>query len=366
MPDIRIVDSLRAVDRTQWAALSGQGLEGYDYLRAVEEAGLPGFAWRYVLASHGGRLTAAAPAFLTDYALETTLVGAGKAAMDAVRKVFPRAFKLRLACIGSPCTGSPGLGFSPSVAPAERPRLLADMLAAFEREARTARCGLLALKDVPAPEQALWDAAARPLGYRPMASLPIAALPIDFPDLDAYLARLSYTARKDMRRKLRVMPRLRIEIRVEVGDVADRLLAFYEATRARADMAFEELTAAYFTGVPRAMPQRAFWVLYFEGEALVGANLLLQDETTLVDKYILTDPIRGRALNLYFVSWFTNVRLCLERGLKRYQPGQAAYDNKLRLGCELTRTSIFFRHRNPVVNGVMQLFSPLFAADPVK
>ncbi|HEX2815911.1 MAG TPA: peptidogalycan biosysnthesis protein [Phenylobacterium sp.] len=366
MPDIAIVDSLRAVDRAQWQALSGQGLEGYDYLLAVEDAGLPGFAWRYVLASQDGRLVAAAPAFLTDYALETTLVGAGKRALDAVREVFPRAFKLRLACIGSPCTGSPGLGFSQSVAAAERATLLADMLAAFEGEARAVRCGLLALKDVAEPEQALWDAAARPLGYRPMASLPIAVLPIDFADLDAYLAGLSYTARKDMRRKLRVQPRLRIEIRTQVDDVADRLLAFYEATRARADMAFEELTEAYFTGVPRAMPERAFWVLYFEGEALVGANLLLQDETTLVDKYILTDPVRGRALNLYFVSWFTNVRLCLERGLKRYQPGQAAYENKLRLGCRLTRTSIYFRHRNAVVNGVMQLFSPLFAADTAK
>lgn len=363
MPDIAIVDSLRAVDRAQWDALSDQGLEGYDYLCAVEAAGLPGFAWRYLLASQDGRLVAAAPAFLTDYALETTLVGPGKRAIEAVRKVFPRAFKLRLACVGSPCTGSPGLGFSPAIPPAERADLLARMLAAFEAEARGARCGLMALKDVAQPDRDLWDAAARPRGYRPMASLPIAVLPIDFPDIDAYLARLSYAARKDMRRKLRVAPRLRIEICTEVGDLADQLLGFYAAARARADMAFEELTAAYFTGVPRAMPGRAFWVLYFEGEALVGANLLLQDETTLVDKYILTDPARGRALNLYFVSWFTNVRLCLERGLTRYQPGQAAYENKLRLGCRLTRTAIYFRHRNGLVNGVMQLFSPLFAAD---
>jgi hypothetical protein len=271
--------------------------------------------------------------------------------------------KLRLASLGSPCTGSPGLGFASQVTAADWPGLLSAMLGAFEREARANRCGLLALKDVAAPDQALWDAAARPLGYRPMASLPVASLPIDFPDLDAYLASLTYATRKDMRRKLRAGSSLRIELRETVDDVADRLLGFYEATRARADMAFEELTAAYFTGVPRAMPGRAFWVLYFEGEALVGGNLLLQDGATLVDKYILTDPVRGRALNLYFVSWFNNVRLCLERRLTRYQPGQAAYENKLRLGCRLTRTAIYFRHRNGLVNAVMQLFSPLFAAD---
>ena len=360
----RVEASLRAVDRARWEALERPDpLEGYDYLLAVEDAGLPGFAWRYVLVEDAGELVAAAPVFLTDYALETTLVGPAKALLEGVRRAWPRAFKLRLAGLGSPCTGSPGLGLSPKLGAAERPAVLARLIAAFEAEARANRCGLFALKDVAEPEQALFKAAARPKGYRPMASLPIAALPIDFPDLDAYFAGLSYTARKDMRRKLRVLPKLRIEIRENVADVAERLLAFYAATRARADMAFEELTAAYFAGVPRAMPGRAFWVLYWEGETLVGGNLLLQDEATLLDKYILMDAERGRALNLYFVSWFTNVRLCLERGVKLYQPGQAAYENKLRLGCRLTRTAIWFRHRNPLVNGVMQLFSPLFAAD---
>jgi len=91
---------------------------------------------------------------------------------------------------------------------------------------------------------------------------------------------------------------------------------------------------------------------------------LLQGEGVLLDKYFLMDAARGRPLNLYFLSWFTNVRLCLERGLTRYQSGQAAYHNKLRLGSRLTRTSIYFRHRNPVFNAVMQRFAPLFAADP--
>jgi len=360
----RVETSLRAIDRAAWEALERPDpLESYDYLLAVEEAGLPGFAWRYVLVEEGGEVLAAAPVFLTDYALETTLTGPGKSLLAGVRRLFPRAFKLRLAGMGSPCTGSPGLGLSPKLSAAERPAALARLIEAFEAEARARVCGLFALKDVEEPRRALFDAAARPAGYRPMASLPIASLTIDFPDLDAYFARLSYTARKDMRRKLRVLPKLRIEIRDDVADVADQLLAFYAATRERADMAFEELTAAYFEGVPKAMPGRAFWVLYWDGETLVGGNLLLQDASTLVDRYILMDAERGRAVNLYFVSWFTNVRLCLERGLKLYQPGQAAYENKLRLGCRLTRTSIWFRHRNPLVNAVMQLFAPLFAAD---
>ena len=364
MPEAWVAESLADVDRAAWDGLFPGVPERYDYLLAVERAGLPDFQWRYVMVREGETLLAAAPAFLTEYALETTLTGAPRRILEGARRLVPGALTLRLACIGSPCTTTAGLGFAPHVRDDERPGLLRLLLEAFEREAARARCGLYASKDVTAPDRPLWDAATRPLGYRPMASLPIADLDIDFASMDAYFARLTYSARKDMRRKLRALDALRVEIRSNVDDVADRLMVFYEQTRARADMSFEHLTADYFRGVTRQMGERAFYVLYFKGEELLAANLLLQDGGVLLDKYFLMDAERGRPMNLYFLSWFTNVRLCLERGLGCYRSGQAAYENKLRLGSRLTRTSIYFRHRNPAVNGVMRLFAPLFAADP--
>jgi uncharacterized protein len=276
----------------------------------------------------------------------------------------PGALTVRLACIGSPCITTVGVRFSGELGETGRAAALRELLAAFEQAASGERCGLLALKDVTEDCRRLWDEAAGARGYRPMPSLPIARLAIDFASLDEYLGRLSAGTRKDMRRKLRARSRVRIEVRETVDDVAERLMALYAQTRARAEMSFEHLTAAYFTGVPRRMGERAFYVLYYQGDDLLAANLLLQEGMTLVDKYFLMDAERGRPLNLYFLSWFTNVELCLERGLTCYQSGQAAYENKLRLGSRLTRTSIYFRHRNIVVNGAMQLIAPLFAADP--
>ncbi|HEY2750939.1 peptidogalycan biosysnthesis protein [Phenylobacterium sp.] len=360
----QVVDSLAGQDRASWDALFPDVLEGYDYLTAVERAALPGFRWRYILVSEGDLLVAAAPAFHTDYGLETTLVGAPRRVIESVRRAVPNALTLRLACIGSPCTVTASLGIAARVAEPDRPQLLRVLLEAFEQDAMQARCGLFASKDVIAADRPLWDAAAGPLGYRPIASLPIADLDIDFASLEEYLGRLSAGTRKDMRRKLRALPRVRIEFRTEIDDVLDRVMALYAETRARADMSFENLTADYFRGVTRQMGAGAFYVLYFQDDDLLAANLLLQDDAVLLDKYFLMDAERGRSLNLYFLSWFTNVRLCLERGLERYESGQAAYRNKLRLGSRLTRTSIYFRHRNAVVNGAMQLFAPLFAADP--
>lgn len=364
MPDVRVIESLTDVGAPAWDRLFPGNPEDHAYLTAVEAAGLEGFRWRYVLLEDGGRLLAAAPAFLTEYPLETTLAGPARRVADGLRRVAPDALTLRLACLGSPCTEATTLGFAPEIARADRPGLLREMLTAFERHAAQARCRLLGVKDVPDGDRALWDAAAA--DYRAIAGLPSARLDIDFATLDDYLGRLSVGTRKDMRRKMRAAGQVRIEMRTDIDEVLERAMALYDQTRARAEMALEELTPAYFSGVLRRMPGRAFCTLYWQGDDLLAVNLLLQDDGVLLDKFFCMDAERGRPLNLYFLSWITNVRLCLERGLTVYQAGQAGYETKLRLGCRVTRTSNYFRHRNALVNGGLRLVAPLFAADQVQ
>jgi predicted N-acyltransferase len=194
--------------------------------------------------------------------------------------------------------------------------------------------------------------------------MPSAELTIDFADLDGYLARLSHATRRDMRRKLKSLAELRIEVVHDLAGLEPRIAELYRQTRARSDLQFEDLTAAYFTGVLARMGERALCVLYWAGDDLVGFNLLLQDGTTLLDKFFCMETERGPGLNLYFVSWFTNVRLCLERGLGRYQSGQAGYETKLRLGSRLVGADMYFHHRRPLVNRALQWAAPLLADDP--
>jgi uncharacterized protein len=50
MPEARVVRSIAEIGREAWDACFPGGLEGYDYLAAVEAAGLSGFDWRYAVA----------------------------------------------------------------------------------------------------------------------------------------------------------------------------------------------------------------------------------------------------------------------------------------------------------------------------
>jgi predicted N-acyltransferase len=360
-PSIRVVDAIGQIDRDAWNALFPGEPEDHDYLAAVEAAGLEGFGWRYIVAEIDARLLAAAPVFITRYALETTLEkGAGRAVVGVLGRVLPGLTTLRLACLGSPCTETAQIGWAAGLSPDQRDVLTRRMLAALDEMARVERCGLVAVKDAPATTAVACATALEPAGYHAVPGLPTAELAIDFDSVETYLGRLSPGTRKDMRRKLRAFDQVRVEVRRDLFGLEDQVMALYAGTRARGDLQFETLTAAYFTGVLRRMGERALCVLYFVGDELLAANLLLIGGGVLLDKFFCMSA-EGRRHNLYFLSWFTNLGLCLERGLGRYQSGQAAYENKLRLGSRLLPTTLHFRHRNPATNQVLRWISPLLA-----
>ncbi|MBB3456801.1 hypothetical protein FHT86_005112 [Rhizobium sp. BK313] len=356
--------SIRAVGRDAWNACFHDQVEDYDCLLAIEEAGIGGFEWRYITIVEDGRVSAVMPAFLCLYALDTTLEdGLLRKAVRRVRQRFPGFLTLRLACLGSPCTETGTVGFHPDVPPERREVLFAELLSYFEQLAATEDCALMGLKDIPQPVAAALDGPLSARRYAMIGGLPTAWLDIDFKSIDEYLARLSSGTRKDMRRKLKSFAQVRVEIRTDFGDFLPEVMALYHDTRNRSEWQFEELTIDYFEGILSHMRGRSFCAFYFVEDRLLAANLIVHDGRVAIDKFFCMDGEEGRPYNLYFLSWFTNLRYCLEHGIGRYQSGQAYYENKVRLGSKLTANAMFFRHRNPVLQKILRLVSPLFSTD---
>ncbi len=363
MPDIIILQTLRDVSSISWNECYLGEAENYDYLMAIEEAGIKGFSWAYVTAWDRGVLIAAMPAFLTDYALDTTLQGAGKKITSTIAAVFPNMLKIKMACLGSPCTEAGIAGFHPRVNAAEKPMILKAMAVEFERYASVQGCKLVSIKDIPEPMQPMWRQAVQALKCASLPGLPTAYLDIDFACMDEYMARLSSSTRKDMRRKMKVAEAVEIQTATSLGDILPQVMALYHDTRNRSDWQFEELTEDYFRGVLANMTGQSFCTLYYVHGELLAANLLVQDEHTLIDKFFCMNGEAGRKYNLYFLSWFTNIRFCLEHGITRYQSGQAYYENKLRMGSKLTRNQMYFKHRNALAQGILKLAAPVLSAD---
>ncbi|AYG67744.1 MULTISPECIES: GNAT family N-acetyltransferase [unclassified Rhizobium] len=356
--------SIRAIGRDAWNACFQGQVEDYDCLLAIEEAGLEGFEWRYITIVEDGRVSAAMPAFLCLYALDTTLEeGFLRRSVRKIQRYFPNFLKLRLACLGSPCTETGAIGFHPDISGERRGALLAEMLSFFEQVAATEHCALIGLKDIPEPTSAEFGALFATRGYASIGGLPTAWLDIDFKTIDEYLGRLSSGTRKDMRRKMKSFEQVRVEIRTDFGEFLPEVMALYHDTRNRSEWQFEELTPDYFQGILSGMSGRSFCAFYFVEDRLMAANLIVHDERIAIDKFFCMDGEKGRPYNLYFLSWFTNLRYCLDNGLSRYQSGQAYYENKVRLGSKLTANAMYFRHRNPFLQRLLRLVSPMFSSD---
>ncbi|MVV52169.1 GNAT family N-acetyltransferase [Pseudomonas sp. PB120] len=353
--------TIEAIDRDAWNDCFPDELENWDYYRAVERAGVAGFQWRYLALYEGELLKAAVVAFTTAYSLDTTVQGLGKRISQRLRHWWPNLLDVRLYALGSPVAEQCHVGTASHLPADQRPALLEQLLTLARNDADQAGIGLLAVKDA-SHRDPQWMQACHDAGLQSMPGLPGAELPISFGSVDAYLGSLGKSTRKDLRRTLRGQG-LRIEWRRSVDDLLPRMMELYQATLTRSDLTFERLPPGYFRQVLEHLDQRAACVLYWLGDELVAFNLVLLDETRLVDKFFAHDLAQTREHNLYVRSWLANVDYCIEQGIGLYACGQAGYASKLRLGCSFIGNTVFFGHRNRLLDGLLRLLKLFIRPD---
>jgi predicted N-acyltransferase len=282
---------------------------------------------------------------------------------NALSRAFPRLLRQRMLALGSPVAEVCHLGFEPATSPADQQNLLEAILVRAESYAQEQRVQMFAAKDSRAAQDALWAHAAKAQHLRRQPGLPTAFLDVHFDNLDEYLASLSRATRKDMRRKLKAATALRVEWRTNIDDIAAEVMRLYSSTYANAQFSFEELTAEYFRAVLGELGDRASCVVYWLGEKLVAFNLVLHDGKRLLDKFLGMDYAVAHEHNLYFCTWFENVRYCIEQRIPLYQSGQGLHAVKRRLGSRLGANWLWYRHRNRVLDAILSVIERVARLD---
>jgi len=311
------------------------------------------------------------PAFVAPYDLLTTLEPPLRARIEAAPgyRWWSRLLRWRTAFVGT--TVSEYVLFPPQSDPRALPRQLIAALGQRQR--------MLVVKDLPQASPLLDNASQRwsedflqasmDSGYVLLEGQALAYVPIDFADEDEYLARLSSGRRKDIRRKLRKREQVEVEV-MHCGDalfavdaVVDQFYALYENVYAQSEIHFDRLSRDFFAAVLRDAAANGVIFVYRHDEAMIGWNICFVVDGKLIDKYVGFVYPAAREHNLYVLSWMTNVRFCLERGITKLQTGQTAYAAKLRFGSRLEKSWMCFKHRGHVINSVFRTFGPLLAFD---
>jgi len=179
-----------------------------------------------------------------------------------------------------------------------------------------------------------------------------ARLQIDFSSMEEYLSHLSRSARKDLHRKMRVAPDVRILRSSTIAPFLDRIYDLYLETVARGPMALGRHNRLFFEKICERIPG-AEYTLYFVQEELAAFNLLVVKQEAMVDLFFCMDYRLGRTYNLYVVSWLENVRTCLERNIPLYYAGQGTEKTKAHLGATFIPSFILFKHRRPVFDRIL-------------
>lgn len=216
--------------------------------------------------------------------------------------------------------------------------------------------------------QALYNACLSQ-GFIGVEGQALAYVSINFDDTEEYLARLSHSRRRDIRRKLRSRHDLRIEI-LPTGDARftnaawrHQLYQLYLAVYQQSEIHFDLLTPAFFDALltDGASGGRVFF--YWRDNELVGYNLCYQQNDKLIDKYIGLNYPLARECHLYFISWFVNLEYALENGLRFYVAGWTDPQVKASLGASFTFTRHLVWVRNPLLRRILNRLRHHFESD---
>jgi predicted N-acyltransferase len=315
----------------------------------------------------------AVPAFEAPFDLLTTADADFKARLRGLPLYghWSRWLRVRTAFVGTTVTE-----YAPLPAASRRP-------ADFARTVRNTlgrRFRLAIIKDIPQqspllPEadnayaQALAQACADQ-GFLLVEGQALAYLPIDFPDIEAYLARLSASRRQNLRRKLRSRAQVAVQViatgsaALDAARIAD-YYALYEGVYAQSELHFDRLTPQFFAALLR---DAASGGLVFEYRhrgtgALLGWNLCYRHAGRLVDKYIGLAYPAARELNLYFLSWIENLEYALAQGLSHYVAGWTDPEVKRSLGARFTFTQHAVYVRQPLLRALGRRLVGRFESD---
>lgn len=363
---VRPLQSVTAVPRQDWDRLFPAAAEGWDYFHACELACPEGFTSSAIGTFAGDTLVAAAPLFRLNYRIDMPLQGPLQPIGDWLNRFMPKLVNVPVLGMGSPLTEECPIGLLPGLSAPERASAFAALLQCMSQHARSTGVSVLALKDVTDCADQWVREPLKLAGFARVATLPVATLHLPFKDEKEYLATLSSGLRNDLRKKMKSLARVQVEILDDVGKVSDEIVSLFQETKAKrkADYAdFDEVPDAYFREVVGNLGGRAKIMLMRIDGQLASFNLFLEEEDRIIGKYIGMRYPLAREHNLYFLNWMLMVRRCIETGVEWLQTGQTTYRQKVRLGCKLKRSWVYFKHEGAILGPLFRTFGPLMAFD---
>lgn len=331
--EVRVHPSIRDIPEARWDALDGVSAApflSHAWLDALETTGCVGgdTGWQphHLSFWDGPRLVAAAPAYLKDNS-EGEFVFDFAWAGAAQRAGIPYYPKLIVAVPFTPATGSRLLVADP----AERASLLPVLAAVLRKLVSAAKISSAHVLFPTEPEaNALVEA-----GMAHRYGLQFHWHNHGYTTFDDYLGRFSSKRRNQIKRERKEMDKQGLVLTTARGHIPpadlDAMYGFYLSTVDKFSWGRQYLNRAFFEEVCAKLPGRIEIVLAREGSRITAGAFNLLGSDTLFGRY--WGAVEERPFLHFNVCFYHSIEECIERGLKRFEPG-AGGQHKLVRGFE--------------------------------
>ncbi|MBS7816889.1 GNAT family N-acetyltransferase [Wohlfahrtiimonas chitiniclastica] len=247
------------------------------------------------------------------------------------------------------------------------------------RAAYGQKTALTIVKDIPNQSPLLSDeanqkaaelkAALMAENFITLSGQALAWVPIDFKNSEEYIARLSKSRRKDMRRKLKSLAD--IEIReIKTGDaifqddaILNEYYDLYLNVFNQSEIHFDQLSREFFKTILQDAQSGGIIFTYHHNDQLIGYNICYVLNQRLVDKYVGFVYPAAREHNLYYLSWFYNLDYAAQHQLTHYIAGWTDPQIKAYLGAQFTFTEHAVYIKNPILRAILSRLSRYFESD---
>jgi predicted N-acyltransferase len=289
-----------------------------------------------------------------------------RAAVEAVRRRFPRFLTMRVLMVGN----AAGEGHLSACTPEDEDWVANALHATLKIYAKRSKASLVVFKDFPAKyRHALRNFSAN--GYARVPSMPMTELQLRYTDFDHYLSTLGASTRKDLRRKFRktaAAPPISVEVVTDLSPYVDEVYPLYLQVHERSPLKFECLTKEYLCSLGQRMPERARFFIWRQNGKAIAFSVALVHDGTIYDDYLGLDYSVALDLHLYFYTLRDIISWSLAQGLERYRSSPLNYHPKLHLGCDLFPLDLYVMHTaawlNPIFRQALKFLEPT-RHDPV-
>ncbi|MGA7801451.1 MAG: hypothetical protein WCC36_11635, partial [Gammaproteobacteria bacterium] len=221
------VSRLDGVNAAELGRLFPQHSSTAPLLSLLQESGLEGFNLRSIVVLRDGVPILLLPLFETRFDLSAFVDGLLKKSLRVAGRLLPSVFHPRMLVVGMPVGESSEIGMDSRVDAGTLEaafNMAFDALQALAAELKSDIVGLYNFSDYGRfPEKRL-------SGFNWVECQSCARMRISFDSLDQFLAGLSRAARKDLRRKMRVAPEVRVVRSRDISPFLDRIYHLYLET----------------------------------------------------------------------------------------------------------------------------------------